>query len=196
MWDMQHSCNGNAKEQLLANNRNKTGKDLIICATNALNMKATYFSVNTTPNVLVIDAVRASCAIPLIIKPVKIGDTYYIDGCITDDLPIKIIPKNIPKDNILIMSLRSCDLPETKELSLPLLITNILSTIISNPALINIYEKNYKYYIPIKDIPINSVNYIIENDNMYLCEDIESMNKCFELGYKTMYLKIKEWTQN
>jgi sulfotransferase len=29
MWDMQHSCNGNAKEQLLANNRNKTGKDLI-----------------------------------------------------------------------------------------------------------------------------------------------------------------------
>ena len=29
MWDMQHSCNGNAKEQLLANNRNKTSKDLI-----------------------------------------------------------------------------------------------------------------------------------------------------------------------
>jgi len=29
MWDMQQSCNINAKEQLLANNRNKTGKDLI-----------------------------------------------------------------------------------------------------------------------------------------------------------------------
>jgi sulfotransferase len=29
MWDMQNSCNGNAKEQLLANNRNETGRDLI-----------------------------------------------------------------------------------------------------------------------------------------------------------------------
>jgi len=29
MWDMQQSCNGNAKEQLLANNRNNTIKDLI-----------------------------------------------------------------------------------------------------------------------------------------------------------------------
>lgn len=29
MWDIQQSCNGNAKEQLLANNRNNTTKDLI-----------------------------------------------------------------------------------------------------------------------------------------------------------------------
>jgi sulfotransferase len=29
MWDMQQSCNSNAKEQLLANNRNNTIKDLI-----------------------------------------------------------------------------------------------------------------------------------------------------------------------
>ena len=29
MWDMQQSCNGNAQQQLLANNRNKTSKDLI-----------------------------------------------------------------------------------------------------------------------------------------------------------------------
>jgi sulfotransferase len=29
MWDMQQSCSGNAKEQLLANNKNHTAKDLI-----------------------------------------------------------------------------------------------------------------------------------------------------------------------
>lgn len=171
----------------------KTGKDLIICATNAHNMKATYFSVNTTPNVLVLDAVNASCAIPILMKPVKIGDTYYVDGSITDDLPIQVIPNSVSCDNILIMSLSGCDAPETKDISFPLLLFNILSTFVKNPAIKYIYKSKYKYYIHFCNIPIPAVSYILEKDNIYICTNIDKLDKCFEIGYETMYSKIKEW---
>lgn len=173
----------------------KTGKDLIICATNAHNMKATYFSVNTTPNVLVIDAVNASCAIPILVKPVRIGDTYYIDGGITDDLAINAIPDHISSDNILIMSLSGCGITETKELSFPLLISNILTTFITNPGRTDIFKKKYKYYIPFTNIPIESVQYKIIDDKIYIHTICDKLDKCFEIGYETMYLKIKEWSE-
>jgi predicted acylesterase/phospholipase RssA len=40
----------------------RTGVHLVICATHVETMRTTYFSVDTTPNVLVYDALRASMA--------------------------------------------------------------------------------------------------------------------------------------
>lgn len=75
MWDMQQSCNGNSKEQLLANNRNNTVKDLIASIPNIYykdvkastiidkcrswtlpnNMNMLYQYINNKPKVIVLE---------------------------------------------------------------------------------------------------------------------------------------------
>ena len=193
-------CTNNLKEVLkeitFLDLAKKTGKDLIICATNALNMEATYFSVNTTPNVLVIDAINASCAIPFIGKPIKIGDTYYIDGLVTNNFPVSIIPNNILSTNILLMNLISNYTQETHELSFPVLLSNVLNTMLKNPGILETYKNKYKYYVEFPNIPTSSFTYKIIEDKIYICTSIEKIDKCFELGYKTMYSKMKLWTNN
>ena len=174
----------------------QTGKDFIVCATNAHTMKPVYFSVNTTPNVLVSDALFASASLPLVMKPIQIGDIYYTDGGITDNIPVSCIPNNISTNNILVISLQNDESNIMQKLNFPILLLNILLTLISNPGLIDIYKQKYKYYVDFTNVPINSLEYIIDENNLYLCTSIEILDKCFEIGYKTMYLKIKEWKNN
>lgn len=50
-------------------------------------MKTTYFSVDTTPHMSVIDAVCASIAIPFLFSSVRIGDANYIDGGAAEAVP-------------------------------------------------------------------------------------------------------------
>jgi NTE family protein len=66
----------------------KTGKDLIICASCIEKGEAEYFSVDKTPNVDVLTAIQASMAVPMVFKPVQIGDYHYVDGGITDNHPV------------------------------------------------------------------------------------------------------------
>lgn len=84
----------------------KTGVDLILCATRVKTMKPIYFSVNNTPHVLVSDALRASMAIPYVIKPVKIGDEYYIDGGLTENVAYNSISEENIK-NALILHIKA-----------------------------------------------------------------------------------------
>lgn len=65
-----------------------TGKDLVICASCIETGKAEYFSVNRTPDVSVLTAIQASMAVPMVFKPVKIGDYHYVDGGVTDNQPV------------------------------------------------------------------------------------------------------------
>ena len=70
-------------------------------------------------------AIEASCAIPLVFKPVKIGDSYYCDGGLLNNLPVeplryrcdKVIGVNVvpvfPKEDVngfIDMAERSMDL--------------------------------------------------------------------------------------
>lgn len=66
----------------------QTGKILLIPASCIDTTSVTYFSVDTTPNVEILDAIRASCAIPLIFQPVKIGSEFYVDGVLTNNTPL------------------------------------------------------------------------------------------------------------
>lgn len=45
------------------------------------------FSADATPDVLVCDAVCASCCIPVAFPPVRIGERHLVDGCLTCQLP-------------------------------------------------------------------------------------------------------------
>ena len=77
-----------------------TGVNVYV-STTKINDGANYiFNVNDTPNISVLDAIAASMCIPLISKPVKIDDNYYVDGCITNNLPFNVFD-NINHDDIL-----------------------------------------------------------------------------------------------
>lgn len=66
----------------------KTGINTIVCSSNMHTRKPVYFSTDTTPDVSIYDALRASMAIPIIIEPVRISGELYVDGAICDNMPV------------------------------------------------------------------------------------------------------------
>jgi len=65
--------------------------------TSALNItdsKLEYFNYELTPNIKVIDAVRASCSLPVVLPPYLINGKYYYDGGICNNCPIDTVDEN------------------------------------------------------------------------------------------------------
>lgn len=51
-------------------------------------MKTVYFSIDSTPDMSVLDAVAATIAVPFLFAPVKLADGYnYIDGAMFEAIP-------------------------------------------------------------------------------------------------------------
>jgi NTE family protein len=63
------------------------GTNLVVCVANVSTGKTEYMSVDTSPDLSVITAVRMSIALPFILSPVKYKDCYYVDGGIYEHLP-------------------------------------------------------------------------------------------------------------
>lgn len=80
----------------------KTGKNLVICATNVHRRASTYFSVNTTPDVSVYDALQASMTVPFLMRPVIIEDEMYVDGGMCDNMPVNGF-KNARMNSLLVL---------------------------------------------------------------------------------------------
>ena len=71
-----------------------TQKTLVVSVTNLTERHVEYYSYISTPKLSCLNAVRASCSIPGLFKPVRRGGSIYIDGSILDNLPIQIIDDN------------------------------------------------------------------------------------------------------
>ena len=63
------------------------GKNLIVAAANVHNSSIEYFSIDTTPEMGVMQAIRASTAIPLLFTPVLYNENYFVDAFIYDNFP-------------------------------------------------------------------------------------------------------------
>ena len=72
--------------------------DIHIITTELFNFESIDISHKTHPDWKVIDAVYASCAIPILFIPLKIDNTFYLDGGILNDYPIDICLKNNSND--------------------------------------------------------------------------------------------------
>lgn len=66
----------------------ETNIPLTIIATNLSNGEEFVFSHETTPDIPVSKAIRASISIPGIFCPIRIGDNLLIDGVVINSLPI------------------------------------------------------------------------------------------------------------
>jgi predicted acylesterase/phospholipase RssA len=70
----------------------------ILFTVNALNItysKLEYFNYLLTPDVKVVDAIRASSAIPVLLPPWKIGECYYYDGGIINNCPTDLVEPTV-----------------------------------------------------------------------------------------------------
>ena len=65
----------------------KSNKELYVTATNMKTAECEYFKINDV--IKDMEKLRATSAIPIMTKPVKIGKNYYLDGGISDSIPIK-----------------------------------------------------------------------------------------------------------
>lgn len=64
------------------------GTELVACASSVSTRKPVYFSARTHPTMRVRDALRASCAVPLVFPPVRVLGDAYVDGGLTDNFPM------------------------------------------------------------------------------------------------------------
>lgn len=68
--------------------RNVYGATLLVCATNLNARDSAVFGPDTHPDMDVATALRMSCSIPLYFAAVTYQGELYVDGAITDNIPI------------------------------------------------------------------------------------------------------------
>jgi predicted acylesterase/phospholipase RssA len=66
----------------------QTGKNLVVCVGNISKEREEFWSVDTTPTMSVIKAIRASCSLPIIFTPVLHKGDLYVDGGLYNNFPI------------------------------------------------------------------------------------------------------------
>lgn len=149
---------------------------LTIVATNFSKGKVKYFKKGQ-----LIKPLMASCAIPVIFDPVKINNTYYVDGGIMDNLPIEPLKKKVDvivgmhcnpigqfnttnswkkaMDRTMLMAISSRDIMKRKKCTLfwePPKLVNY--NVFDLKKLREIYQVGYKYAIKeIKAIDLSAL---------------------------------------
>jgi hypothetical protein len=83
-----------------AEHKKLTGKSIISTGTNLAKLGLEIFSPTLSPNMRIIDAVRITTSIPFYFFPAKYNGALYIDGGITNNYPIDIIPPDEMKYTI------------------------------------------------------------------------------------------------
>lgn len=78
------------------------GKNLVVCVSNLTKECKEFFCVDSQPNMSVINAIRASCAIPFLFNPVTIDNQLYVDGAIYNNFPVDYFKENRLKDILCI----------------------------------------------------------------------------------------------
>lgn len=70
--------------------REKYGKVLICPTHNLTKQRTEYLGPHTTPNLPCITGLRMSANLPLVFEKYKYGDSFYIDGAVSDNFAIQI----------------------------------------------------------------------------------------------------------
>jgi predicted acylesterase/phospholipase RssA len=164
-----------------------TGVNIYVSVTKINNGKNFIFNVNDTPNASVLDAVAASMCIPIISQPIKIDEYYYVDGCLTNNLPYEIF-NNINHDDILNVAVyvkEDYDVTDViepnEELNFMSYYKQLCSIIYSNSLHCSYISKLPKFKNPliISESPFSSF-YNVKLTDDYICfnikdEDIENL---------------------
>jgi NTE family protein len=75
----------------------------------AVERQAEWFCVNELPESEILHALMASAALPLILGPRKVGSRRYLDGGLTDNVPLRPLVANCRCDLIVVVHLNGDD---------------------------------------------------------------------------------------
>lgn len=76
----------------------------VIGVTNIDTLEEEYFSYDSTPNIKLLDAIRATVSIPIYFTPHKINDKLYVDGGCTNNFPTNYTEINKNKTIAIMIS--------------------------------------------------------------------------------------------
>lgn len=167
----------------------RTGIHLTICATHVESMSATYFSMDTSPNVLVYDALRASIALPWILKPVKIGEDSYIDGGVSDNLPFYPYERaNVSPSSILLLMIEALSGSVKSTMASPLTYTcAVLQRFVACTNYVTLLKKTFRHVVLMKDIPVSFIPLQFTDDKIVVSCSEKEVEDTIIKGYAIMY---------
>ena len=154
-----------------------TNKRLIITATCVNNMNIEYFDHINTPDIPVITVLLMSISIPIIFKPIKLENKYYVDGGLISHYPIDFFKDEKDKTLGILVTTSMNNFKEINNIK-----DNIYNIMIC--PLTNLLKNCYNNY---KD---NTV--LIENNSNFIDFNIEYNTKInlIEEGYKATIKKL------
>ena len=100
-----------------------------------------YFSIDTTPDMSVIDAVCMSIAVPFLFETVKYNNFTYLDGGTFESAPVMAFLNKDPND-VLILQLASNKVQVSEIKSLKDFIYNIIQLAINNRVIYKTFSKS------------------------------------------------------
>ena len=135
----------------------KTNINFVVKVYNLSLQKNEHFSHKNHPNLSVIDAIQISSCIPILFKPIKYNNNYYIDGGINNSIPF--FKKKIYKNYILIYitsinnNLNNNNLINYENMNYIEYINNIF-----NITILNYKKKNKRHIRLIIDLELTNFN--------------------------------------
>ena len=173
----------------------KTGINLIICATHLATMEAAYFGVDTTPHVLVMDAVRASAAIPWVFTPVRIGEELYVDGGVSNNVPVDVF-HGVPQSNILVFHTapKTIKMNDNNPYKQPLAYTvSVLSRCLMQAHGISLYKSAYPHYLLFDNSPMPFLLVEFLPDGLKIKVTREDLDNCIAYGYNVAFSALRKF---
>jgi NTE family protein len=153
----------------------KTNIEFCILVTNFTKSRQEIFSHIETPELLLITALKITCCIPLIFKPILLNDNYYLDGALISNIGLDICNPDTTLGFLINNEVENRKLESINDLLLGML----------NIVIHNLTCKNNLY----KTILLKS-----EDDVNLFKFDKEVINKIIEIGYaKGTEFLIKEY---
>lgn len=161
-----------------------TGKDLVVSASCVETGQAAFFSVNATPNVEVLKAIRASMSVPLVFRPVIIDDKHYIDAGVTENHPVDCFGEKARETMLAVkMTAVRMDVPNP--------FANVVSYAIHITQMISQYwDRQYqkaKYAIVLQNSPVEFLPLAYTKDGMHLKISDSDIDACIEHGFVATY---------
>lgn len=173
----------------------RTGVNLVICATHVDSMSGTYFSFDSTPNVLVYDALHASMAVPWIMKPVTIGQDHYIDGGVTDNIPYKPF-EDVNASSILICYINMLPSMSNVMSSAWMYTYSVIQKFITPTNFFDILKKQFPNFIVFKHPPVPFIPICFEDHSIVIRTSQKEIEDAIIYGYEVMHSKFSHSLQS
>ena len=176
------------------------GVNMYISCTNINTCENEIFSIEKTPDVCAYKACSASMSIPLLFKPINIGDYHYYDGGLTNNFPIKIFA-DVPRENIIGMLLykdnETIEHVPMKTINFIYIVKQLMTILnmlrVKEVLLKQIQDSKYtNYYRPQNLVLKSGMNIIFARKGMRLHITKKEIDEMIYAGFETMTEYIDE----